>query len=354
MRVLVVSNMYPGPANPDYGAFVREMEAALVRRGVEVDRAVIDSRASGPFATPAKYSRLLAATARRARKCDVIYAHYLVPTGLVAAACGRVARRPWVLTAHGRDVRNLSSATIRSATARALGGASAVIAVSDYLANELRASGLHLPPIEVANMGVDLDRFRICDRQEARRRLGIETDGPLVLAVGGLNARKNPLGLLQAFARVRTRIPEARLAFVGDGPLAGAVRAGVRRLDLVDAVRLAGAVEHGDVADWMTACDVLALPSVVEPLGVVALEALASGRGVVATAVGGAAEVVPASGVGRHVDPSNPIEIAQAIIELIQAPPMPEACRQVASDNSIDVQAEVVERVLQNAIAGAR
>ena len=179
MRVLVVSNMYPGPANPDYGAFVREMEAALVRRGVEMDRAVIDSRASGPFATPAKYSRLLAATARRARKCDVIYAHYLVPTGLVAAACGRVARRPWVLTAHGRDVRNLSSATIRSATARALGGASAVIAVSDYLANELRASGLHLPPIEVANMGVDLDRFRICDRQEARRRLGIETDGPL-------------------------------------------------------------------------------------------------------------------------------------------------------------------------------
>ncbi len=343
--------MYPGPGNPDYGAFVREMEQALARRGLESERAVIDSRASGPLATPTKYGRLLASTARRARKCDVIYAHYLVPTGLVAAACGRVARRPWVLTAHGRDVRNLSSGAIRVATARALRGASAVIAVSEYLAAELRASGLDLPPVKVANMGVDLERFTVCDRREARLALGIDPDGPLVLAVGGLNARKNPLGLLQAFARVRHQIPSARLALVGDGPQAGAVRAGVRRLDLAGAVLLPGAVEHSTVGDWMAACDVLVLPSLVEPLGVVALEALASGRGVVATRVGGAAEIVPASGPGRHVDPANPVEIGAAIVDLLAHPPSPEACRAAAAVNSIDLQADIVERVLRRAAA---
>ena len=351
MRVLVVSNMYPGPENPDYGAFVREMRLALERRGVETELAAIDTRASGPLATPAKYTRLLAATARRARKCDVIYAHYLIPTGAIAAACGRVARRPWVLTAHGRDVRNLSSASIRAATARALRGASAVIAVSNYLASELRASGLDLPRVEVANMGVDLDTFTIRDPDQARGALGVESVGALVLAVGGLNARKNPLGLLQAFVRVHQELPGARLVFVGDGPQAGAVRAGVRRLNLEGAVLLPGAVEHADVATWMAACDVLALPSLVEPLGVVALEALASGRGVVATRVGGAAEVVPSSGPGRHVDPSNPVEIAAAIVQLLRNPPTPEACRGVAAANSIDLQAEIVLQVLRRAIS---
>jgi glycosyltransferase involved in cell wall biosynthesis len=353
VRVLVVSNMYPGPENPDYGAFVHEMRLALERRGVETDLAAIDTRASGPLATPAKYVRLLAATARRARRCDVIYAHYLIPTGAIAAACGRVARRPWVLTAHGRDVRNLSSAAIRAATGRALHGASALIAVSEYLADELRKSGLRLPPVEVANMGVDLNRFTIADSVQARRRLGLDSGEPLVLAVGGLSARKNPLGLLQAFVRVRQEFPGARLAFVGDGPQAGAVRAGVRRLNLNDAVLLAGVVEHAEVATWMAACNVLALPSLVEPLGVVALEALASGRGVIATRVGGAAEVVPASGPGRHVDPSSPIEIAAAIVDLLRNPPTPNACREVAAANSVDLQADVVLGVLRRAISGS-
>ena len=352
LRVLCLSNMYPGPADPDYGAFVRDMCDALAERGLSVDRAVIDTRARGLGRTPAKYAGLLADGARRARGADVIYAHYLFPTGAVAAALARMARRPFVVTAHGGDVRNLQRAAVRRATGAALARATAVIAVSRFLAAELRSSGLRLPPVHVANMGVDLRRFVPADRAAARTRLGLAPDGPIVLAVGGLTHRKDPLGLLQAFARVRAERPGARLALVGDGPLAAAVDAGAARLGLGRAVIRTGALPHEDVAGWLAACDLLALISRVEPLGQVALEALASGRPVVATSVGGTAEVVPAPGAGAVVHPGDPAAAARAILDVLRDPPAPSACRRAAEAHGLARQAARVAGVLA-AAAGA-
>ena len=349
MRVLVASNMYPGPDDPDYGAFIQTMCDALGRQGAHVDRRVISTRSSGLLATPAKYGRLAAQTLAAAKACDVIYAHYLFPTGAIAATAGRIARRPWVVTAHGRDVRNLTRPTLRAATQRGLAGASEVIAVSRYLADELTASGLDLPPITVAHMGVDLDRFTPRDKTLARARLGLAPDGPIVLAVGGLTERKNPVGLLQAMALVRASHPDVRVALVGDGPLVGAVEAGAKRLGLSGALIRPGVVSHDAVADWMCAADVLAVPSLVEPLGVVALEALASGRPVVATRAGGTAEVVPRTRVGAIVDPTDPNDIAGAIVGLLADPPSAEECREAALPHGVDQQAMIVMDVLARA-----
>jgi len=345
--------MFPGPADPDYGVFVADICAALERRGVPVAIASIDTRARGAWRTPAKYGALLARTVAAARRADVIWAHYLFPTGAIAAVCGRAARRPWVLTAHGGDVRNLARPAIRRASAGALAGASAVIAVSRHLRAELRESGLALPPVAVVNMGVDLRRFAPADRGAARRRLGIASGGPLVLAVGGLTERKNPLTLLQAFARVRAAAPDARLALVGDGPLARAVDAGAASLGLGASLIRPGAVAHAQVVDWMAACDVLAVVSRVEPLGQVALEALASGRPVVATRVGGTAEVVPDGVAGALVDPADPGAIAAAILGLLAAPPGEAACRAAAEEHDVDRQAGRIQAILEGVAARA-
>jgi glycosyltransferase involved in cell wall biosynthesis len=352
LRVLCLSNMWPGPDAPDYGAFVRDMCGALEERGLAVDHAAIDTRAGGPRRTPAKYARLLAEGLRRARDADVVYAHYLFPTGAVAAAIRRRAGLPYVVTAHGGDVRNLDRRAVRRGTEAALGGASAVIAVSGYLADELRASGLRLPPVHVANMGVDLRRFRPAPRDAARAGLGLPAGGPLVLAVGGLTPRKDPLTLLQAFARVRAARPDATLALVGDGPLAAAVRAGAARLGLDGAVVLPGALPHEDLPDWFAACDLLSLVSRVEPLGVVALEAMASGRPVVATAVGGTPEVVPAT-AGAVVPPGDPRAAAEAMLALLADPPPPEACRRAAEAHGLERQAARVAGILATAAGRA-
>lgn len=349
LRVLCLTNMWPGPEAPDFGSFVKDMCAALERRDMTVDVAAIDSRGGGPLRTPGKYGRLLAQAVSRARRADVIYAHYLFPTGAIAALAGRLARRPVVLTAHGQDVANLERRALRRATAPAIAGADTVIAVSEYLARALAESGLALPAVEVVNMGVDMDRFVPGDRAEARARLGLETTGPIVLAVGGLTRRKNPLTLLQAFARLRARRPDAHLVYVGDGPLAATVDAGVRHLLLEGAVTRAGAVPHEEVGDWVAACDVLAMVSRVEPLGVAALEGLAGGRPVVVTAVGGAKEVVPEPDAGRVVDPGDPAAIAAAVEAVLADRPSPEACREAAEPHALEHQADRVASILRGA-----
>ena len=343
LRIMCLSNMYPGPGDPDYGAFVESMCDALERAGHEVERVVIASRAHGPLHTPAKYAGLTRRALARARSVDVIYAHYLFPTGAVAATCGRLMGRPWVVTAHGRDVRNLQNPRIRRLTGAALAGASSVICVSRYLAAELRASGVALPPVHIANMGVDLRRFRPADRADARVRLGL-AGGPMVLAVGGLNERKNPLRLLQAFRLIRDAHTDATLAFVGDGPLAGSLRSGAARLGLGGAVVMPGAVPNAAVVDWMAAADVLAIPSLVEPLGVVALEAMASGRPVAATRIGGTTEVVGRA--GTLVDPLDPRSIASGVLALLADPPSVETCLTAAAAQSVDRQARRVAEVL--------
>ena len=315
---MCLSNMYPGPENPDYGAFVESMCDALERAGHEVERVVIASRAHGALHTPAKYAGLTRRALARTRAVDVIYAHYLFPTGAVAAACGRLLGRPWVVTAHGRDVRNLQNPRIRRLTEAALAGASSVICVSRYLAGELRSSGVALPPVHIANMGVDLRRFRPADRADARPAWG-SGSGPLVLAVGGLNERKNPLRLLQAFRLIRDAHPRATLAFVGDGPLAGVDPRGAARSASATRWSCRALLPNPAMADWMAAADVLAIPSLIEPLGVVALEAMASGRPVAATRIGGTVEVVGRA--GTLVDPMDPRSIASGLLALLADPP---------------------------------
>lgn len=344
--------MYPSLSEPDYGAFIATMCAAMERQGHEVERVVIDSRSHGTLATPRKYLDLARRAVPAAKRADVIYGHYLFPTGAIAAAAGRMAKRPWVLTAHGGDVRNLASTTIARLSSPGVTGASAIIAVSRFLAEQLRESGLAMPPVHVIDMGVDMDRFRPSDRGAARRAHGLPEDVPVILSVGGLNERKNPLRLLQAFRMVQSRHPRARLVFVGAGPQEAALRAGIRLEGLDDAVVLTGALPAASVAEWMAACDLLALPSRVEPLGVVALEALASGRPVVATRIGGTAEVVGRAGV--LIDPYDPRSIADGIAKVLARPPSVAQCRTAAEGHDVNRQAIRVLDVLRRAADGHR
>src|SRR5438094_2725717 len=132
MRILLVSQMYPGPADPDLGVFVRGLEEQLVARGHEVERAVLDRRGGAKV----KYLRLAGATfaASRRFRPDVVYAHFLVPTGLIGALAGGA---PLVVTAHGRDVRNIGWLPgLRAAPRLVVRRSAAVIWVADYLTRE--------------------------------------------------------------------------------------------------------------------------------------------------------------------------------------------------------------------------
>jgi len=326
LRILLVSQMYPGPDAPDLGTFVAQVERELVARGHTVERAVLDTRAGGKL----RYLELARRTLRAARP-DVVYAHFLVPSGLVAALAGRA---PLVVTAHGRDVRNVGAIPgVAAATRFVVRRAAAVVCVSEYLRRELEAN---VPDsrgkTEVVSSGVDLERFA----------LTAPPDGPpRFLCVGSLTERKNVVRLADAFARVG----EGTLTFAGDGPLRAA-------LERRDGVHLTGRVPHDEIAALLAESHVVCQPSLLEPLGQALLEAMACGRSVVATRIGGPPEFVPPE-AGVLVDPLDVDGLAAAMRAAASRPRPNAAARAAAAEHDVRRQAERIEAILSRA-AGRR
>jgi glycosyltransferase involved in cell wall biosynthesis len=319
--------MFPGPGAPDLGTFVAQVEGALLERGHDVDRAVLDSRAGGKL----RYLELARRTLR-ARRPDVVYAHFLVPSGLIAALGSRA---PLVVTAHGRDVRNIGWLPgIRAATALVVRRATTVICVSEYLRRELETK---LPEArgktEVVSSGVDLDVFTVEPAPNGP---------PRYLCVGALDERKNVVRLADAFAR----LGEGTLTFAGDGPLRAQLegRAGVR---------LVGRVPHSDVPKLIAGAHVLCQPSLIEPLGQALLEGMASGRSVVATRIGGPPEFVPPD-AGVLVDPLDVDALADALAHATALPRPNAAAREAAAVHDIRTQAARIEAILSRAAASRR
>lgn len=331
MRILLVSQLYPGMTDPDLGVFVRDLEVALEARGHTIDRAVLDRRAGGKL----RYLELARTTTARARalKPDVVYAHFLVPTGLIAALASRT---PLVVTAHGRDVRNVGAFPgIGTATRYVVRRASAVVAVSHYLRRELEAK---VPAARgkthVIPSGVDLQRFSVTPAPSGT--------GLRYVCVGSLTQRKNVLRLARAFER----LGEGTLTFVGDGPLRDELEGRPR-------VELIGAVPHAAVAEHIARSHVVCGVSMIEPFGQSLLEAMASGRTVVGTRIGGPPEFVT-DGAGVLVDPLDEERLVEALRTAATLPCPNDAARSAAERFDVRRQAEQVEELLLRAAQGRR
>ncbi|MGB0100246.1 MAG: glycosyltransferase, partial [Nocardioides sp.] len=194
--------------------------------------------------------------------------------------------------------------------------------------------------------GVDLDQFRPTARTErsvARRRLGLP-EVPTVVCVGRLTEQKGQHDLLDAWDGVLDRAPDARLVLVGDGPDRPALE---DRLAGRDDVALVGA--RSDVDSWFAAADVIAAPSRWEGMAVAPLEAMASGRSVVATAVEGMVESMPRNG-GLIVDVGDTQALADGIAARLLDPDLADregalAQQHVAAHHDVNASARDVARL---------
>lgn len=255
-------------------------------------------------------------------KVDLIHSHFAYPSGYVGAKLGQLLRKPVVLTVHGSDVHQRTRADhpyplMRKRTLVALAEVDSIIAVSRALKARMVELGVASQKVAVIPGGFVRERFSVLDREEARRQLGLREEGPVILFVGSLVTIKGVDVLLEATAELRTAGADVRLIIVGDGPLRTQLKAKASQLGLDGSVLWAGPIPNEDVSRFMGACDVFVLPSLNEGLGLVCLEALACGRPVVGSRVGGIPEIITDSQFGMMVEPGNPQALACGIREAL-------------------------------------
>jgi glycosyltransferase involved in cell wall biosynthesis len=277
-------------------------------------------------------------------KLDLVVLDYAWPAALSVPALAK-ARIPVLINGRGSDVLQVAEQPALAAElGAALREAGAWCAVSQDLVEAMdRLAGRPGQGVLVPN-GVDSSTFRPHERGPARARLGLEPDGELVLVVGHLIARKDPLLALESFARAAPSA--ARIAFVGSGALERDLRERARQLGLGARVHFAGAQSPQALVDWYAAADVLLLTSSREGRPNVVLEALASGRPVVATDAGGTKELLhklPGALVGERTSAA----IGAALAAMLSRPPTAQQCRDLILELSWEHSLATLERCLE-------
>jgi teichuronic acid biosynthesis glycosyltransferase TuaC len=357
VRVLIISHMFPNPADSTAGIFVLEQVKALQRLGIDCSvicpvpwvphslaflergrkythtqtESIIEGIYVGyPKALELPGGRLFALygfsnyVSSRARAnrwnqqhvFDLIHAHSIMPDGFAAVLLGQEFRVPVVCTVHGGDANDypFRNRATHAATTWALKRFSQVIAVSTKLKQQLRDLS-DIEKVEVAHNGADAAVFRIVPKLEARQRLGIPAGERVVVFVGYLVAEKGIRYLLEALSQIN--LQNLKLYLIGDGYLRSKLEENARHFGVSQRCVFIGQCEHSEVPFWLSACDCFTLPSVSEGLPTILPEAMFCGAPIVATSVGGIPEIVHDGETGILVRACDSRALASAIRALL-------------------------------------
>ena len=357
MRVLMLSWEYPPNVVGGLGTHTAEIAPALARQGIELtvvtpmmceapeEEVFIGGRivrvpveghgaygssfytdtlnANGPIEEAA--ARIIEETG----PFDLIHNHDWL-TSFAAVALKNRYHIPLVATIHaterGRGRGNLwndDAIAINDAEWRLTYEAWRVIACTHYMAKELGDFfGVPSNKVDVVPNGMRADHFADIlaeDLTEFRARWA-HPEEKLVLFVGRMVHEKGPYVLVDAVPEVLRAVPEAKFVMVGKGPELEYLRGVVAGRGLVDKVALPGFVDDGDRDRLYVAADVAVFPSLYEPFGIVALEAMAARTPVVVSEVAGLAEVVQHAETGITTLPGQPASCAWGIIHTLQHP----------------------------------
>ena len=353
LRILTITTLYPNPVQIRHGVFVRDRLRQFAAR-YPVERTVVapvpwfplrsklfgryadfarvpeqengeDPRVFHPrFAVlpkvggalmPISYYRSVHRLVRSANLAgvDAIDAHYAFPDGAAAVLLGRKLKKPVVLTVRGSDINLMPNELAAGAWIRwALPRCDAVVAVSADLASKVTALTGGAANVTVLQNGVDRTRFDLLpDRSAVRRELGLA--GPVVLSVGNLIELKGHHLVIDAIAGIE----KASLIIIGKGPMKNTLQKQIERLGLGDRVQILDELTQEELVRYYNAADCLVLASSNEGLPNVLLESLACGTPVVATAVGGAPEILTSPGAGRLLNERSSAAITDAVSRIL-------------------------------------
>ncbi|MBC7261799.1 MAG: glycosyltransferase [Chloroflexi bacterium] len=299
---------------------------------------------------------------------DIIHAHWVVPSGPIAALVARYTHTPLVISLHGSDVFMLERNILaRWAAHWAFSQADRVTACSSDLLERAQKHGLSPHKAQLIPYGVAHDRFQ--DDPDSsrvlREQLGIAVDAPVVLALGRLVYKKGFEYLVRAMPDLVKRFSNVRVVIAGEGPLRENLLRLAQELGVQDHLLLVNSVPWTDTPRYLNLCDVFVVPSVhdhkgnVDGLPNVLLEAMSCGKPIVATQVAGIPEVIVDRQNGLLVEEKDPHQLALAITKLLVSPELAQqygmACRtKIEQDLTWRLIAQRMVEVYEQAIAASK
>ena len=255
-------------------------------------------------------ARLLPAV--RAFAPDLILNYVVYPDGFAALRIARILKVPVVLTAIGSDLNRMSDRLVAVLTRHTLRRADRTTTVSDDLRKTAIRLGAPAARAQAILNGCDTSVFHPHNRDEARQALSLDPSEQIIVYVGRLDIRKGLVELVEAMAQLGQTHPAAHCYMIGDGPDRPLLAAAITRHNLTPQLTLIPACPTQAVAQWMAAANLVTLPSYREGCPNVVLEALAAGRPVVATNVGGIPELMDET-CGRLIPDHDAPALAHAL-----------------------------------------
>lgn len=344
-NVVVVSNMYPTVQDMVYGSFVKEQVNELRDRNVNIKLIVDGSRAEGnKVKAIKKYASLWTRTLLAAFNPNnkIFHFHYVYPTAMTAPILKYLFRKKIILTFHGSDIlKNQNSKNTMLSSI--LKSADENIAVSEYLKNEVEKRDDVKGGIHAINCGVNIEMFKPYAKELARDESGIAHKFT-VLFVGNLIKEKGMEELIQVIEELKT-MQDIQFVIVGNGPY----KEQLEKLSLENEnVIFKGPVLKSKLPKIYAASDCLLFPTHREAFGLVALEASAVGRPVIANQVGGVPEIIDDQTTGYLNHDGEVGRYVKSILNLYHSPSttntMGRNAYKKAQQYSIDQQ---IERVLE-------
>ena len=247
---------------------------------------------------------------------DLIFSCFLYPEGYAALRIGKALAVPVVAMSIGSDLNRIGDPISAKLTRDVLRGADYVVTVSGDLRLKAVTMGASAEKTRAIVNGCDLSVFHVRDRFEARRELGIDPAAQAILYVGRMDVKKGLLELVEAAASLRPQHANLQVYLVGKGPDQPLIRSAIQANNAASYIHALPGCAFDEVAVWMAAANLVTLPSYMEGCPNVVLEALASGRPVVATNVGGIPEVLSEK-CGRLVPPRDSGALAQALASVL-------------------------------------
>ncbi|MFA6216033.1 MAG: glycosyltransferase family 4 protein [Candidatus Omnitrophota bacterium] len=338
MKLVVITNLFPNPQEPLRGIFVYNIvrvlnktceltvisplpwvpkllgkvakfrKFSLIPEEFEIEGIKVFSPKylalpkCGAFHTVLIFLALLPKLLQlsKKKKISLINTQCIFPDGVAVSWIARILKIPHVLTALGTDLNLYSTYRLRRFQIKgALQSADKTIVVSQAQKDLAIGLGIRVEKLEVIRNGVELQKFDLKDKTECRQMLGFNKSSKIILFVGRLIIIKGVDYLLEAFeSLVRKAKNDCILVLVGAGELKTQCEKKAQGKNIKDKVFFVGEKIRQELPIWYGACDLLCLPSIMEGCPNVILEAIASGRPVVASRVGGIPEMVsPVNGV---------------------------------------------------------